>query len=67
MGRGNGREGGLPFHVRLGVLRCPVEPSERCDLELPCVRDCPLKPQRFIAPANPLPMLVPVTYPGPTP
>ena len=50
-----------------GICRCPVEPRLRCDTETPWVARKPPKLCRFMPPAKPLPMLVPVTstyWPG---
>ena len=49
----------LPFHTLPGSWQAPVAPGLRCALLLPCDAPCPAKPQRFIVPWNPLPMLVP--------
>src|ERR1044071_7553653 len=51
----------LFLKVLPGSWRCPVEPWLRCETETPWVARNPLKLCRFIAPAKPLPMLVPVT------
>ena len=45
----------LFLKTRPGSWRLPVEPCERCETETPWVARRPLKPQRFIAPAKPLP------------
>ena len=51
----------LPLNTRPGSWRLPVEPCERCATETPWLARSPLNPQRFMAPAKPLPMLVPHT------
>ena len=38
-----------------------IDPGDRCLRSVPCVAGRPLKPQRFIPPAKPLPLLVLVT------
>ena len=38
-----------------------VEPSERCEIDTPCEARRPPKFQRFMPPANPLPVETPVT------
>jgi hypothetical protein len=44
-----------------GILTPPVEPIERCETDTPCVARRPPKFQRFMPPAKPLPIVVPVT------
>src|SRR6185312_1063825 len=51
----------LPLNTLPGSCRWPVEPCERCDTDTPCVARRPWKFQRFIPPAKPLPIEVPVT------
>ena len=51
----------LPLNTLPGSWRLPVEPCERCESDTPWLARRPLKPQRFMAPAKPLPMLVPHT------
>ncbi len=57
----------LPGNTRPGVWRWPIEPGARCTTEAPCEAMPPAKLWRFIVPAKPLPMVVPVTsttWPG---
>ena len=57
----------LPLNTLPGSWRWPVEPCERCDTDTPWVASRPRKFQRFMPPANPLPMVVPVmstNWPG---
>ena len=49
----------LFLKTRPGSWRLPVEPCERCETETPWVARRPPKPQRFIAPAKPLPWVTP--------
>ena len=51
----------LPWNTRPGVWRWPMEPGVRCDTETPCEAWWPAKLWRFMVPAKPLPMVVPVT------
>ena len=51
----------LFLNVLPGSCLPPVEPCDRCEIDTPCVARKPLKFQRFMAPAKPLPVLVPVT------
>ena len=51
----------LPLKTLPGSWRWPVEPWVRWLTELPCVARPPLKFQRFMTPAKPLPIDVPVT------
>src|ERR1022692_1702988 len=50
-----------PLNTRPGVAQAPIEPGERCLRWVPCEEDRPLKPCRFMTPAKPLPLLLPVT------
>ena len=50
-----------PLNTRPGVWRWPIEPGERCESETPWVAGMPPKLWRFMTPAKPLPMVVPVT------
>src|SRR6202008_10495 len=50
-----------PLNTRPGVAHAPMEPGERCLRWVPCAAPRPLKPCRFITPAVPLPLLLPVT------
>ena len=57
----------LPGNTRPGVWRWPIEPGARCTTEAPCEAMPPAKLWRFIVPAKPLPIVVPVTstiWPG---
>ncbi len=57
----------LFLKVLPGSWRPPVEPIERCEIDTPCEARRPLKFQRFMPPAKPLPIEVPVTstnWPG---
>ncbi len=51
----------LAFEDLPGSWRWPVEPCERCDTDTPWVASRPRKLWRFMTPAKPLPMVVPVT------
>ena len=51
----------LFLNVLPGSWRPPVEPIERCETDTPCVARRPPKFQRFMPPAKPLPIEVPVT------
>ena len=51
----------LFLKVLPGSWRLPVEPCERWLIETPCDASRPAKFHRFIAPAKPLPLLMPVT------
>ena len=51
----------LFLKVLPGSWRPPVEPIERCETDTPCVARRPPKFQRFMPPAKPLPIEVPVT------
>ena len=51
----------LPGKTRPGVWRWPIEPGARCETELPCDAMPPAKLWRFMVPAKPLPIVVPVT------
>ena len=53
----------LPFHTLPGSWHAPVAPGLRCARLLPCEAGCPAKPQRFITPWKPLPMVVPARRP----
>src|ERR1035441_10157983 len=50
-----------PLNTRPGGAQAPIEPGERCLRWVPCEEDRPLKPCRFMTPAKPLPLLLPVT------
>src|SRR6201992_2836903 len=50
-----------PLNTRPGVAQAPIEPGERCLRWVPCEADRPLKPCRFMTPAVPLPLDLPVT------
>ena len=57
----------LFLKVLPGSWRPPVEPIERCETDTPCVARRPPKFQRFMPPAKPLPVEMPVTstnWPG---
>ena len=49
----------LPGHTLPGSWQAPMLPPALCALLLPCDAGWPAKPQRFITPWNPLPMVVP--------
>src|SRR6185503_15085240 len=51
----------LFLKVLPGSCRPPVPPIERCETDTPCEARRPPKFQRFMPPAKPLPMVVPVT------
>src|SRR5215510_7210964 len=51
----------LFLKVLPGSWRPPVEPCERCEIETPWLARSPARFQRFIGPAQPLPVEVPVT------
>src|SRR5690606_6024524 len=51
----------LPLNTRPGVAAPPMEPGARCVAWLPWLAPWPAKPCRFMTPAKPLPLLVPVT------
>src|SRR5258708_36265331 len=50
-----------PLKTRDGVAQAPIEPGERCLRCVPCEAERPLKPCRFMTPAVPLPLDLPVT------
>ncbi len=47
--------------ARPGVEQPPIEPGRRCTACAPCAAPWPRKPCRFMVPAQPLPLDVPVT------
>ena len=51
----------LFLKVLPGSCRPPVEPIERCEIDTPCEARRPPKFHRFMPPAKPLPIEVPVT------
>ena len=51
----------MPLNTRAGVAHAPIEPGTRWLLWLPCDAPWPEKLWRFITPAKPLPLLMPVT------
>ncbi len=51
----------MPLKTRLGVEEAPIEPGLRWLRCEPCEDETPLKLWRFITPAKPLPLLVPMT------
>src|SRR5262249_43063996 len=51
----------LFLNVRPGSWRPPVDPIERCEIDTPWEARRPPKFQRFMPPAKPLPIEVPVT------
>src|SRR5262249_37314875 len=50
-----------PLNTRPGVARPPMEPGARCLRWVPCEAPRPRKPCRFITPAVPLPLVLPLT------
>src|SRR6202000_1000715 len=50
-----------PLKTRPGGAQAPIEPGERCLRCVPCEAERPLKPCRFMTPAVPLPLDLPVT------
>src|SRR6202035_3712243 len=50
-----------PLKTRPGVAHAPIEPGERCLRWVPCEAERPLKWCRFMTPAKPLPLDLPVT------
>ena len=56
-----------PLKTRPGVAQAPIEPGERCLRSTPWLARRPWKPCRFMTPAKPLPLVLPVTsivWPG---
>ena len=51
----------MPLNTRPGVEQPPMEPGDRCLRCTPWPAPRPSKPWRFMTPAVPLPLLVPVT------
>src|SRR5699024_5954174 len=51
----------LPVNTRPGVAAPPIAPGLRWVAWVPWLAPCPLKPCRFMVPAKPLPLVVPLT------
>ena len=53
-----------PGQTLPGSWQPPMEPPALCARLLPCEAGCPAKPQRFITPWKPFPIVVPACNPG---
>src|SRR6185295_15869458 len=50
-----------PLKTRPGVAQAPMEPGERCLRSTPWLARRPWNPWRFMTPAKPLPLVLPLT------